>query len=41
MMGIMLTTSDEAQQILDEYQSVDAMEQELVRLEGLWSASKD
>jgi hypothetical protein len=37
MMGIMLTTSDEAQQILDEYQSVDAMEQELVRLEGLIS----
>jgi len=33
----MLTTSDEAQQILDEYQSVDAMEQELVRLEGLVS----
>jgi hypothetical protein len=33
----MLTTSDEAQQILDEYQSVDAMEQELVRLEGLIS----
>ena len=33
----MLTTSSEAQQILDEYQSVDAMEQELVRLEGLIS----
>ena len=33
----MLTTSPEAQQILNEYQCVDSMEQELVRLESLIS----
>ena len=33
----MLTTTKEAQQVLDEFASIDSMEQELVRLEGLVS----
>ena len=33
----MLTTTKEAQAVLDEFQSIDGMEQELVRLEGLIS----
>jgi hypothetical protein len=33
----MLTTTTEAQAVLDEFQSIDSMEQELVRLEGLIS----
>jgi hypothetical protein len=37
MMGTMLTPTPQAQQVLDEYLSVDAMEQELVRLEALIS----
>ena len=36
-MGTMLTLSTDAQEVLDEYDSVDTMEQELVRLEGLVS----
>ncbi len=36
-MGTMLTLSTEAQEVLEEYDSVDSMEQELVRLEGLVS----
>jgi len=37
IMGTMLTTTPEIQRVLDEFDSVDTMEQELVRLEGLIS----